>query len=63
MKGPRLDEKKEKEINEEKEGNIPKIPEGNGDVLEPARFSAEDQSELEQEVRKIRKDQPRNDQA
>jgi hypothetical protein len=58
MKGPRLDEKKEKEINEEKEGNIPKIPGGGDDVLEPVKFSAEDQSALELEVRKIRKDQP-----
>jgi hypothetical protein len=58
MKAPKLDEKKEKEINEEKEGNIPKMPKGKGDTLEPAKFSAEDQSVLEKEVRKIRKDQP-----
>jgi hypothetical protein len=58
MKGPKLDEKKEQEINEEKKGNIPQVPKGNEDILEPARFSDEDQGALEKEVRKIRKDQP-----
>ena len=58
MKAPKLDEKKEKEINEEKKGNIPQVPKGNEDILEPARFSDEDQGALEKEVRKIRMDQP-----
>jgi hypothetical protein len=61
MKGPKLDEKKEKEINEEKKGKIPKIPKGKDDTLQPAKFSSEDQSALENEVRKIRKDQPKNE--
>jgi hypothetical protein len=58
VKGPKLDEKKEKQINEEKKGHIPKVPNGKTNILEPEKMSEDAESTVEEEVRKMRKDGP-----